>query len=46
MESFINMPPESGHGLSVWHPMAESRDPVMSKGLPFLMNEAAQYWLI
>ena len=46
MESFINMPPEIGYGLSVWRPVAESHDAVMSKGLPFLKNKAAQYRLI
>ena len=46
MESFINMPPEVAYGLSVWRPVAESHDEVMSKGLPFLRNKAAQYRLI
>ena len=46
MESFINMPPELGYGLSVWRPVAESQDAVMSKGLPFLRNKARQYKLI
>jgi D-psicose/D-tagatose/L-ribulose 3-epimerase len=46
MESFINMPPEVGYGLSVWRPVAESHDAVMSKGLPFLKNKAKQYRLI
>ena len=46
MESFINMMPEIAYGLSVWRPVAESRDAVMSKGLPFLRNKAAQYRLI
>ncbi|MBZ4021722.1 D-tagatose 3-epimerase [Rhodobacter sp. TJ_12] len=46
MESFINMPPEVGYGLSVWRPVAESHDEVMSKGLPFLKNKAKQYRLI
>ncbi len=46
MESFINMPPEVGYGLAVWRPVAESHDEVMSKGLPFLRNKAAQYRLI
>lgn len=46
MESFINMPPEIAHGLSVWRPVAQSHDEVMSKGLPFLRNKAAQYRLI
>lgn len=46
MESFINMPPEIAFGLSVWRPVAESHDEVMSKGLPFLRNKARQYRLI
>ena len=46
MESFINMPPEVAFGLSVWRPVAESHDEVMSKGLPFLRNKAQQYRLI
>ena len=46
MESFINMPPEVAYGLSVWRPVAESHDEVMSKGLPFLRNKAEQYHLI
>ena len=33
------------YGLSVWRPVAESPDEVMSKGLPFLRNKAAQYGL-
>ena len=45
MESFINMPPEIAYGLSVWRPVAESHEEVMSKGLPFLRNKAAQYRL-
>ena len=46
MESFINMPPEIAHGLSVWRPVAESHAEVMGRGLPFLRNKAAQYRLI
>lgn len=46
MESFINMPPEVGYGLAVWRPVANSHEEVMSKGLPFLRNKAAQYRLI
>ncbi len=46
MESFINMPPELGYGLSVWRQVAESHDEVMTKGLPFLRNKAQQYKLI
>jgi D-psicose/D-tagatose/L-ribulose 3-epimerase len=46
MESFINMLPELAYGLSVWRPVAENHEAVMSKGLPFLRNKAAQYRLI
>jgi len=45
MESFINMPPEIAYGLSVWRPVASSHEEVMSKGLSFLRNKAAQYRL-
>ncbi|MDT8857542.1 sugar phosphate isomerase/epimerase [Paracoccaceae bacterium Fryx2] len=46
MESFINMPPEVGFGLSVWRPVAESEAEVMGNGLPFLRGKARQYRLI
>ncbi|SNY92234.1 D-psicose/D-tagatose/L-ribulose 3-epimerase [Cohaesibacter sp. ES.047] len=46
MESFINMPPEIAYGLSVWRPVANSHDEVMTKGLSFLRNKAEQYRLI
>jgi D-psicose/D-tagatose/L-ribulose 3-epimerase len=46
MESFINLPPEIGAGLSVWRPVAESEAEVMGKGLPFLRNKAEQYGLV
>jgi D-psicose/D-tagatose/L-ribulose 3-epimerase len=46
MESFINLPPEIGAGLSVWRPVARSEAEVMGKGLPFLRNKAEQYGLI
>ena len=46
MESFINMPPEIAHGLSVWRPVAESAEQVIGEGLPFLRNKARQYSLI
>ncbi len=46
MESFINMPPEIAYGLSVWRPVAESAEQVVSEGLPFLKGKAAQYGLI
>jgi len=46
MESFINMPPQFAHGLSVWRPVAESAEEVMDNGLPFLRNKARQYGLM
>lgn len=46
MESFVNMPPEIAHGLSVWRPVAESSEEVIGRGLPFLRNKARQYGLI
>jgi D-psicose/D-tagatose/L-ribulose 3-epimerase len=46
MESFINMPPELGFGLSVWRPVARDEAEVMNNGLPFLRNKARQYKLI
>ncbi|MEE9322020.1 MAG: sugar phosphate isomerase/epimerase [Granulosicoccus sp.] len=46
MESFLNMPPEVAHGLSVWRPVAKDEAEVMGNGLPFLRNMAAQYGLI
>ncbi|MEL6508319.1 MAG: sugar phosphate isomerase/epimerase [Pseudomonadota bacterium] len=46
MESFINMPPEIAHGLSVWRPVADSAEEVVGQGLPFLRGKAAQYGLI
>jgi len=46
MESFLNLPPEIGAGLSVWRPVANSETEVMGKGLPFLRNKAQQYGLI
>jgi len=46
MESFINMPPQIAHGLSVWRPVADSAEQVMDEGLPFLRNKARQYGLI
>jgi len=44
-EGFIDMPPEVSFGLSVWRPVAESRDVVLGRGLPFLRNKARQYRL-
>jgi len=46
MESFIDMPPEIAHGLSVWRRVASGPEEVMGNGLPFLRNKARQYGLI
>lgn len=46
MESFIDMPPEIAHGLSVWRPVASGEAEVMENGLPFLRNKSKQYGLI
>jgi len=46
MESFIHMPPQLASALSVWRPVAESREQLLAEGLPFLRNKARQYNLI
>jgi len=46
MESFIHMPPQLASALSVWRPVAESREQLLAEGLPFLRNKARQYKLI
>lgn len=46
MESFITVPPQVAAALSVWRPVAPSRDEVLGEGLPFLRNKARQYGLI
>ena len=46
MESFIHMPPQLASALSVWRPVANSREEILSDGLPFLRNKARQYGLI
>jgi len=46
MESFITVPPQIASALSVWRPVAESREDVLGYGLPFLKNKAQQYGLI
>ena len=46
LESFVNMPPELAYGLSVWRPVADSADQVISEGLPFLRGKARQYGLV
>lgn len=46
MESFITVPPAFAAGLSVWRPVAPSREEVLAEGLPFLRMKARQYGLI
>jgi D-psicose/D-tagatose/L-ribulose 3-epimerase len=46
MESFITVPPQIASALSVWRPVAASREEVLGEGLPFLRNKARQYGLI
>ncbi|MCG8511531.1 MAG: sugar phosphate isomerase/epimerase [Rhodospirillales bacterium] len=46
MESFINLPPEVGSGLSVWRPVTEEEQDVLGFGLPFLKKKAQQFGLI
>lgn len=46
MESFITVPPQVAAALSVWRPVAASREEVLGEGLPFLRNKARQYGLI
>ena len=46
MESFITVPPQVASALSVWRPVAPSREEVLGEGLPFLRNKAKQYGLI
>jgi len=46
MESFIHMPPQLASALSVWRPVANSREEILAEGLPFLRNKARQYGLI
>ena len=46
MESFITVPPQVASALSVWRPVAPSREEVLGQGLPFLRNKARQYGLI
>ncbi|MBP0582095.1 sugar phosphate isomerase/epimerase [Labrys sp. LIt4] len=46
MESFIHMPPQLASALSVWRPVANSREEILAEGLPFLRNKARQYSLI
>jgi D-psicose/D-tagatose/L-ribulose 3-epimerase len=46
MESFITVPPQIASALSVWRPVAPSREEVLGEGLPFLRNKARQYGLV
>jgi D-psicose/D-tagatose/L-ribulose 3-epimerase len=46
MESFMNMPPELAYGLSVWRPVADSTEEVITEGLAFLRGKARQYGLL
>lgn len=46
MESFITVPPQIAAALSVWRPVASSREDVIGFGLPFLRNKAEQYGLV
>ena len=46
MESFVHMPPQLAAALSVWRPVADSREQILAEGLPFLRNKARQYKLI
>ncbi|KAA0971295.1 sugar phosphate isomerase/epimerase [Aureimonas fodinaquatilis] len=46
MESFIEVPPQVASALSVWRPVAPSREEVLGEGLPFLRGKARQYGLI
>lgn len=46
MESFIHMPPQLASALSVWRPVADSREQLLGEGLPFLRNKSRQYKLI
>ena len=46
MESFMNMPEELAWGLSVWRPVADSTEEVITEGLMYLRGKAEQYALI
>ncbi len=45
-ESFVNMMPQIAQALSVWRPVARSRDEVMETGMPFLRSLAEANGLI
>ena len=42
LESFVYLAPEIAAGLAVWRPVAERPRDVIEKGLPFLIDRAAQ----
>jgi D-psicose/D-tagatose/L-ribulose 3-epimerase len=46
MESFINMPEDLAWGLSVWRPVADSAEEVISEGLLFLRGKSVQFGLL
>lgn len=46
MESFMNMPEELAGGLSVWRPVADSTEEVITEGLMYLRGQAERYALI
>jgi D-psicose/D-tagatose/L-ribulose 3-epimerase len=46
VERFINMPDDLACGLSVWRPVADSADEVISESQPFLRGKARQCGLI
>jgi D-psicose/D-tagatose/L-ribulose 3-epimerase len=45
-ESFVNMMPQLARALSVWRPVARSREDVLEIGLPFLKSYARAVGLI
>lgn len=45
-ESFITLPPEIARALSVWRPVARSRQEVLERGVPYLRELARKHGLI
>ncbi|MEK0083513.1 sugar phosphate isomerase/epimerase family protein [Benzoatithermus flavus] len=45
-ESFITLPPEIAAALSVWRPVAKSRQEVLEQGVPFLRDLARKHGLL
>ncbi len=45
-ESFITLPPEIARALSVWRPVAPSRQEVLERGVPFLRELAKKHGLL